>query len=531
MEELREKAKSCIIMKKPVSKTGETNLNESEKLLNESIGKSGDSSATADKNSQEIAPNISNPKQEVSESIKKSNISESSEDKNLTRKKSKRSKSRHKDSKHNEIKRKSSKHRHSSSRRRKRHRRSSVSSSSSSSRSPSSSHERRHRKKRDRRHRRRRSSSSRSSGNKHHYSRSKKYHKRRKSSSSSSSSGSERRHKRRREKVIVDKRSHPYFSRNSKIRRDKLNKEKQERFWDGFQWVSKESLELASKDPTINLRNKDPHTVLGEHDEKHVTGKDLRRVVATNLPLDFGIDHEDLGNYIIIKCKENGDDVLFKSIFLNTEHNSGILECTEKFMTDLVVKLDGVQLLSNTLRFTKVADDKGFINGGNSDNLLEESAQLTAQAAALVSARIRSLQGKDSSSNLNLLGDSFFSASKPSRIIKVSNVFDRYSEMTGQNYEELYEDMEEEMIKYGQPKRIKIIRNGEEVIGGKCFSKEPYFNHFIGEIGSIFVEFETEKEATEAKDGLKGRIYDGREINVIFIDEQIYANELKLKDE
>lgn len=401
----------------------------------------------------------------------------------------------------------------------KKHRRSSVSNSKSSSRSRNSSKERRRRRKRrkEKKHRRR-SSSSDSSRGRH---RSRKYrrhrkHRRHSSSSSNSSSSRSSRGGESRSKIIADKKSHPYFSRISKLRRERLNKEKKERFWDGFQWVSKESLELASKDPTKDLKHKDPSQTIAEQDQKIVTGKDLRRIVATNLPLDYGIDHEDLGYYIITKCKENGDDVLFKSIFLNTEHNSGILECSEKEMTDLVAKLDGVQLLGNTLRFTKVADEKGFIHGGDSENLLQESAQLTAQAAAIVNARIRNLQGKESSGNLNLLGDSF-SSTKPSRIVKISNVFDRYSEMNFQQFQELYDDMEEEMLRFGQPKRIQVIRNGDQKIGS--------------EVGSVFVEFETDKEGIDAKEGLKGRIYDGREIKVIFIDEKLFKTELKLKDD
>ena len=46
----------------------------------------------------------------------------------------------------------------------------------------------------------------------------------------------------------------------------------------------------------------------------------------------------------------------------------------------------------------------------------------------------------------------------------------------------------------------------------------------------MFVEFDDEKEAAEAKDAMKGRVYDGREIKAIFIDEELYEKELKLKD-
>lgn len=55
--------------------------------------------------------------------------------------------------------------------------------------------------------------------------------------------------------------------------------------------------------------------------------------------------------------------------------------------------------------------------------------------------------------------------------------------------------------------------------------------NFIAEVGSVFVEFETEDEARRAKEGLKGRVYDGREIRVVFVQEYLYANELHFKDD
>lgn len=219
----------------------------------------------------------------------------------------------------------------------------------------------------------------------------------------------------------------------------------------------------------------------GDKEEKIVTGKDLRRVVATNLPLEYGLDQVDLCNYLIEKCKEKGDEITFRSIFLNTEQNSGIIECMEKEMTDMLIKLDGENLLGHTLRFTKVADENGFIHGGDSENLLQDSAQLTAQAAAIVNSRIREMQGKNGPAGLNgetegadkmngllslFIESASFSSMKPSRMVKISNVFDRYSEMTSKQFEDLYLDMEEELSQYGQFKRLKVIRNGEEKLGG-----------------------------------------------------------------
>ena len=100
----------------------------------------------------------------------------------------------------------------------------------------------------------------------------------------------------------------------------------------------------------------------------------------------------------------------------------------------------------------------------------------------------------------------------PSKVIKISNVHNRYLELTHEAYTELSEDMEDELAPIPHFKRLKIVRNGEERLGA--------------EVGSIFAEFLDKKSAQIALDKLKGRIYDGSKINVCFVDEELYFNEL-----
>jgi len=75
--------------------------------------------------------------------------------------------------------------------------------------------------------------------------------------------------------------------------------------------------------------------------------------------------------------------------------------------------------------------------------------------------------------------------------------------------------MEEEFIKIPHLKRIKIVRNGEEKLGA--------------EVGSVFVEFRDKKSAEIALKKMKGRIYDGREIKVSFIEEKLYLSDLLIE--
>ena len=51
---------------------------------------------------------------------------------------------------------------------------------------------------------------------------------------------------------------------------------------------------------------------------------------------------------------------------------------------------------------------------------------------------------------------------------------------------------------------VRVIRNGEEKLGA--------------EVGSIFIEFEDIKGAELGYKKVRGRIYDGLEIKVVYID-------------
>lgn len=119
-----------------------------------------------------------------------------------------------------------------------------------------------------------------------------------------------------------------------------------------------------------------------------------------------------------------------------------------------------------------------------------------------------------SDSTLNLKTASLKTVA-PSCVIKVSNVFEREEILTPDLYEELKEDMDDEFVKVPHLKRIKIVRNGEEKLGA--------------EVGCVFVEFRDKKSAELALKKIKGRIYDGREIQATYIDEKLYYKELYME--
>ncbi len=106
----------------------------------------------------------------------------------------------------------------------------------------------------------------------------------------------------------------------------------------------------------------------------------------------------------------------------------------------------------------------------------EESEQINAQAAAisLMALQCLTTAGKTQTQELNTQAQSL-KTSTISTVIKISNIFDREEELTAELYEEIYDNMEEELEKIPFLKRIKIIRNGEEKLGA--------------EVGTVFVEF------------------------------------------
>ena len=186
-------------------------------------------------------------------------------------------------------------------------------------------------------------------------------------------------------------------------------------------------------------------------------------------------------------------------IDMNNGPTSIAVELADKSMVDKVKKMDGVlQCLGEKLHIRK---------------LNEETVHTNMQSAAITLVALQNLTTGSSDGQLNMKSASLKTVA-PSPVIKVSNVFDREDEMTPDQFEELKEDMEDEFCKIPHLKRIRIVRNGEERLGA--------------EVGSVFVEFRDRKSAELALKKIKGRIYDGREIKVTFVDDKLYYSELCL---
>jgi hypothetical protein len=144
--------------------------------------------------------------------------------------------------------------------------------------------------------------------------------------------------------------------------------------------------------------------------------------------------------------------------------------------------------------------------------LNEETAQMNAQAAAITLAAMKSLTSQGEK-QINISAGSLKTLAISS-VIKVFNIHDRQEDLTPEIYEDLFEDMEQEFCKVPHLKRIKVIRGGEEKLGA--------------EVGSVFVEFRDKKSAEIALKLIKKRVYDGREVRCVFVDEGLYYSQLQI---
>ena len=97
----------------------------------------------------------------------------------------------------------------------------------------------------------------------------------------------------------------------------------------------------------------------------------------------------------------------------------------------------------------------------------------------------------------------------PTRLLKISNLWDRNTKLTDEAYLDLLEDMKGELSKVSGVKAMKIVENSQ------C--------RFGAEVGSTFVEFEDCNAAKSAYTMLHGRDYDSRRIKLYYVDEDLYS--------
>ena len=291
-------------------------------------------------------------------------------------------------------------------------------------------------------------------------------------------------------------------------------------FWDGFQWVGR---------TTPLVRNFEQVT-------------NTKKMKIANVPLELGLRADDLKRDFNRRLREKyrGDKDMIQTLTLiNAQNAVGIELASKDDIGKIKETFDGLKLLGQVLRATSFEDKTmnynvtGFGNSSASmsslSNPLANSAQTTAQAAAIANAAIKSLQGH--TVNVSLQGCSlgprkcrhgFCLTCVASRILKVSNVVDPADiYRIGSELQDIQMDMKDEFANYGNLLDIRMIMPKQETLGGNPIP------HRIAEAGSFFVEYEDIKTAELAADRVKGRKYDNKPIRVAFLNPDLYLQEFK----
>ncbi len=295
-----------------------------------------------------------------------------------------------------------------------------------------------------------------------------------------------------------------YYQRFYQRPHEDNDPKKPQLYWDGYQWVIR------------------PNS-LSEHNFDII--KPGRKVQIANAPLHLNIQVNHFKDFLIEKILEGGvvskKDVkdinnIIRGIELDYENNSAVLAMESTEIAKSMVLLDGSILLGHTLRFSPYQDindkDEGASNIAKAQ-ALANSAHLSAKSAAIAFAALKSLGNKSGNMQINLQGDQQ-TTFPSSRILKVMNLVDyrETGKIKGDKYEEILDDIKEEFGKFGNIVSSLIIKSKNEKIGA--------------ETGSVFVEFQDVKPAENAVKGMKGKLYEGREIKMAYIDENVFKKEI-----
>lgn len=278
-------------------------------------------------------------------------------------------------------------------------------------------------------------------------------------------------------------------------------------YWDGYQWVIR------------------PNSFTEQSLDIIKPGK---KVQIANVPLHLNIQPYDFREFIINKAIEK--DILSKKdvnhiknivrgIELDYENNAAVIEMESTDYAKRMVLLDGLILLGHTLRVSLYQDinskDTGCSNISKAA-ALANSAHIAAKSTAIAFAALKSLGSKADSAPIAIQSSEIVNVIPSSRVVKVMNLVDpkeaRDSKFQKEKFEEILDDISDELSKFGNIVSSYVIKPKSEKIGAEC--------------GSVFVEFQEQKAAENCMKAMKGKRYEGRDVKVAFIDENVFKKEI-----
>lgn len=272
-------------------------------------------------------------------------------------------------------------------------------------------------------------------------------------------------------------------------------------YWDGYQWVIRPSN--------------------GSLVQEQI--KPDRKVQIANVPLHLNLQVKLFKEYIIknmieknvISTSETKNiQSTIRTIEFYKENNTVVLSMESIELAKQMILIDGIVLLGHTLRVSPYKSNNGemSLSNINKEAALANSAQLSAKSAAISFAAFQSILKKKDETNFNYSTGDGKLIIPSSRVVKIMNAIDQNNKEDSA-FNEVLEDMREELQKYGKILSAFIVKKGKEILGA--------------EIGAVFIEYENTRDAEQCVIQMKGRLYEQREIKFAFFDEGAFLNEIQ----
>jgi RNA recognition motif. (a.k.a. RRM, RBD, or RNP domain) len=277
-----------------------------------------------------------------------------------------------------------------------------------------------------------------------------------------------------------------------------------ELFWDGFQWVTRSNMASANIDQVLEANRR------------------ARRVGLSNLPFEFNISEEDIKNFLNKKMIEyeladplNANSVLKVWIDDNCA-DMGVAELSSQDEATRALRLDGILMLGRPLKIARTEEISG-INAlgealGINTHILSQNdtVETSAKAAAVAVAAIQDYQGTQKNINIE------HSIVKVKyRVVKVSDFLNprEIKRMSDKDFRDIENDMKGEFESFGSVKYCRIVKHSQNKLGA--------------EVGSVFIEFSTPESAENARLRMSKKKFDGKNIRIIEVPDDLFEKELK----
>lgn len=195
----------------------------------------------------------------------------------------------------------------------------------------------------------------------------------------------------------------------------------------------------------------------------------------------------------------------------------GVAEFSSQDEATKALRLDGILMLGRPLKIARTEEISG-INAlgealGINTHVLSQNdtIETSAKAAAVAVAAIQDYQGNQKNINIehSILKNKF-------KVIKVSDFLNTrdIKKMTDKEFRDIENDMKNEFEGYGPIKYCRIVKGSQTRLGA--------------EAGSVFIEFVNSDNAETARLRMSKKKFDGKNIRIIEVPDDLFEKELKL---